>query len=67
LNGIVLHVDEEHVRMDFNHPLAGNDLYFKGSVVDIREATDDEIRHGHVHSEDNCRDCADPDCSHNTN
>jgi FKBP-type peptidyl-prolyl cis-trans isomerase SlyD len=35
--------------MDFNHPLAGQDLHFSGSIVDIREATSDEIAHGHAH------------------
>ncbi len=37
--------------MDFNHPLAGKDLHFEGSVLNIREATKDELDHGHVHGE----------------
>jgi FKBP-type peptidyl-prolyl cis-trans isomerase SlyD len=37
--------------MDFNHPLAGVDLHFEGSIADIRPATQDEIDHGHVHGE----------------
>jgi FKBP-type peptidyl-prolyl cis-trans isomerase SlyD len=43
LNGLVLEVDEEIVRMDFNHPLAGEDLYFTGKVVEVREASDEEV------------------------
>ncbi len=43
LNGIVLEITDEHVQMDFNHPLAGDDLFFTGSVNGVREATDDEL------------------------
>ncbi|MCW3804694.1 FKBP-type peptidyl-prolyl cis-trans isomerase [Plebeiibacterium marinum] len=43
LNGIVLDVTDEHVQMDFNHPLAGDDLFFSGAVKEVREATDEEI------------------------
>lgn len=43
LNGIVLEVSEEIIKMDFNHPLAGDDLHFSGSVISVREATEDEI------------------------
>ncbi len=43
LNGIVLEVTDENVRMDFNHPLAGDDLFFVGAVKEVREATDEEI------------------------
>jgi FKBP-type peptidyl-prolyl cis-trans isomerase SlyD len=43
LNGIVLEVSDDTVKMDFNHPLAGDTLFFSGSVIDIREATDDEL------------------------
>jgi FKBP-type peptidyl-prolyl cis-trans isomerase SlyD len=62
LNGVVVKFDDEFVTMDFNHPLAGDDLHFSGKVVDIREASADELEHGHVHSPDSCKDCSDPDC-----
>lgn len=49
--GRILEVSSENIEMDFNHPLAGFDLAFKGKVIDIRDATQDEIAHGHVHGE----------------
>lgn len=49
LLGIVDEVTPEFVRMDFNHPLSGNDLHFTGIILNVREATHDEIAHGHVH------------------
>ncbi|RME86449.1 MAG: peptidylprolyl isomerase [Zetaproteobacteria bacterium] len=45
----VVKVEEDHVIVDGNHPLAGRRLHFKVQVVDVREATEDEIAHGHVH------------------
>ena len=42
-------VDDENVRLDFNHPLAGKDLHFSVTVVDLREPTREELEHGHVH------------------
>ncbi len=54
LNGRVLKIKDEAVKMDFNHPMAGNDLHFKGEVVDIREATEQELSHGHVHHAGGC-------------
>jgi len=50
--GIVLDITPDQVIMDFNHPLAGKDLYFSGSVAAIRNATSEEIDHGHVHGPD---------------
>ena len=43
LNGLVLEITDEIVKMDFNHPLAGENLFFKGEIVEVREATDDEL------------------------
>lgn len=43
LNGLVLEVNDSTVKMDFNHPLAGEDLYFNGKVIEVREATEDEL------------------------
>lgn len=51
LRGTILEITDENVKMDFNHPLAGTDLHFKGEILDVREATADEIDHGHVHGE----------------
>jgi FKBP-type peptidyl-prolyl cis-trans isomerase SlyD len=49
LMGKVLSISEEEVEMDFNHPLAGYELHFIGEVLDVREATPEELDHGHVH------------------
>jgi len=43
LNGLVLEVSDDIVKMDFNHPLAGEDLFFAGKVLEVREASDDEL------------------------
>lgn len=43
MNGLVLAVTEATVTMDFNHPLAGEKLFFKGNILDVREATEDEL------------------------
>lgn len=37
------------VELDFNHPLAGQDLSFDVKVTDVRDATPEEIAHGHAH------------------
>lgn len=42
-------IEEENVVVTANHPLAGQQLSFKVEVVDVREATDEEKQHGHVH------------------
>jgi FKBP-type peptidyl-prolyl cis-trans isomerase SlyD len=44
-------VGEENVQLNFNHPLAGEDLNFDVTIADLREATSEELEHGHVHGE----------------
>jgi len=44
-------VEGDSVRLDFNHPLAGAELHFSVKVVALREPSDEELEHGHVHEE----------------
>ncbi len=43
LHGTVVEITDENVKMDFNHPLAGETLHFSGEVIDIHEPTVEEI------------------------
>jgi FKBP-type peptidyl-prolyl cis-trans isomerase SlyD len=44
-------VDSDSVRLDFNHPLAGKELTFDVKIVSLREPTEEELDHGHVHGD----------------
>ena len=46
---LVSEINEQDVTVDFNHPLAGKDLEFDVELLDVRDATPEEIQHGHVH------------------
>jgi FKBP-type peptidyl-prolyl cis-trans isomerase SlyD len=45
----VTHVGLENITVDANHPLAGVELNFVVEIMDVRNATAEEISHGHVH------------------
>ncbi|WP_113654595.1 FKBP-type peptidyl-prolyl cis-trans isomerase [Pedobacter namyangjuensis] len=45
-------VHEEHISVDLNHPMAGKNLIFAGKILTVREATADELSHGHAHGAD---------------
>jgi len=45
----ISHIDGDQVTIDGNHPLAGQQLNFKGTVVAVRDASVEELDHGHVH------------------
>lgn len=45
----VVSVEEAEITIDGNHPLAGVPLNFAVKVVDVRDATPEELAHGHVH------------------
>ncbi len=49
MNGRIVSFDDQNVTMDFNHPLAGHALHFAGEIVEVREATAEELSHGHAH------------------
>ena len=48
----VLELNGETVKLDGNHPLAGEDLVFDVEVMKIRDATKEELAHGHAHHGD---------------
>lgn len=43
VNGKVVEITDDKVKLDFNHPLAGKAVCFKGSVLEVREATPEEL------------------------
>jgi len=47
----VMAVEEGHVVLNGNHPLAGVTLHFNVEITHVREATEEELAHGHVHGE----------------
>lgn len=49
VKGIVTKVGKFNVDVDFNHPLAGRTLVFDVEILGVREATTEEIAHGHAH------------------
>jgi FKBP-type peptidyl-prolyl cis-trans isomerase SlyD len=61
----VLAVESDGVTLDPNHPLAGKTLDFEVTVMAVRPATQDELRHGHSHDggcEPEQCGCCDHDC-----
>lgn len=51
LQGKVVNVAQDIVKMDFNHPMAGKNLHFSGKILDVRTASQEELDHGHVHGD----------------
>lgn len=49
LNYVVKSIEEDEITVDGNHPFSGRNLRFEVVVADVREATDEELEHGHVH------------------
>jgi len=48
---IVIDVTDDDVTVDGNHPLAGLDLSFDVEILEVRTATEEELAHGHIHSD----------------
>lgn len=45
----VVSVENDEVTIDGDHPLAGVTLHFAVDIIEVREATAEELEHGHVH------------------
>ncbi len=52
LEAYVADVRPDGVLLDFNHPLAGETLYFHVKFAALRAATSEELAHGHIHEAD---------------
>ena len=50
--GQVVSIAEDSVIVDLNHPMAGQELHFKGKIIEVRPATPEELSHGHAHGPD---------------
>jgi FKBP-type peptidyl-prolyl cis-trans isomerase SlyD len=50
----VIGLDDKTITIDANHPLAGETLNFDVEIISIREATSEELEHGHVHGAGGC-------------
>ena len=49
---MVVEVEGEEVTLDGNHPLAGETLHFDVEILEVRDATEEELAHGHAHGPD---------------
>ncbi|MCW8803381.1 MAG: peptidylprolyl isomerase [Ignavibacteriaceae bacterium] len=49
LQFVITEIENEDITVNFNHPLAGKNLEFDVELLDVRDATPEEISHGHVH------------------
>lgn len=47
---VITAIEDNMVTVDGNHPLAGKELHFECEITEIRDASAEEIEHGHVHS-----------------
>ncbi len=48
----VMEINDDQITIDGNHPLAGVQLSFAVSIIDVRDASDEEMEHGHAHGPD---------------
>jgi len=48
---IIVEIKGDDIYMDGNHPWAGKTVHFSVEVMEIRDATTEELKHGHVHGE----------------
>ncbi|MDZ7625837.1 MAG: peptidylprolyl isomerase [Ignavibacteriaceae bacterium] len=49
LQFVITEMENDDITVNFNHPLAGKNLEFDVHLLDVRDATPEEISHGHVH------------------
>ena len=50
----IAEINDKQILVDGNHPMAGLVLNFDVKIISVREATEDELAHGHIHGEGGC-------------
>lgn len=50
----VTEIKDDIIVVDGNHPFAGQNLHFSVEIVEVREATEEEVSHGHIHAHGSC-------------
>ncbi|MDE6811627.1 MAG: FKBP-type peptidyl-prolyl cis-trans isomerase [Muribaculaceae bacterium] len=66
--GKVLEIDDKGIRMDFNHPFAGKTVRYDGEIIEVRDATPEELQPAHgcgcggCGSHNDCGECSDDGC-----
>ncbi len=60
VTGRVIGISDTHVKLDFNHPLAGKELYFSGTILNVKEPTQEDYNNLNYHS---CTFSGDCDCN----
>ena len=63
LKGIINEITDTYVKMDFNHPMAGQDLFFSGRIIEVRQATEHELAATSAHSCSSCGSNSNSGCS----
>ena len=63
LNGIINEITDGYVKMDFNHPMSGVGLFFTGKIVDVRDASDQELAGTTMNSCSGCNSNGPSNCS----
>lgn len=63
IEGRVIHINDKDIEMDFNHPFAGLTVRYEGEVVDVREATPEELHPVHGCGGGCCGNCGDGNCA----
>lgn len=54
INVVVTNIEDGMATLDANHPMAGKTLHFDVTIDSVREPTEAELSHGHVHGQDGC-------------
>ena len=65
VQGLVLNVGDKNVQVDFNHPLAGKTVRFKGEILTVRDATEQELHPSCSGGCSGCSGCGDGGHDHN--